>query len=380
MAPVGFLDFNIGDSTPRDVCLDRVNTNTPLTIQRPPKEVILVAMETILEEDSSTLSQSDNCKATFPGSLPHRAGSVSREAVHTNRQVTNGRSRKLLLTRKVFGVILQDPVCLCAAWTLGALVVIGLVFVLTFLAKPSSLDATIPHDFISSHSILTNGQPIGGERKWLDEFSHSVKPKACHSHNDYQRPYPLFSALAAGCASVEADVWITDDGTDLLVGHDEASLTASRTLASMYLDPLLHILDSMNGEVGNTAGAGEIQRRGVFRTEPHATLVLLIDVKSESSKTWPLVVKQLAHLRDGQYLTRYEGDGGLKPGPVTVVGLGNVVIDRAVFVGTNVAPNRAFEEYHDAILDAPLASLPQAIGISSRGNIVSTPPDGKDQI
>ncbi|KAI1033249.1 hypothetical protein LB503_008458, partial [Fusarium chuoi] len=41
---------------------------------------------------------------------------------------------------------------------------------------------------------------------WSTELSHLVSPVMCHSHNDYWRPHPLFSALSVGCASVEADV------------------------------------------------------------------------------------------------------------------------------------------------------------------------------
>lgn len=252
------------------------------------------------------------------------------------------------------------------------------IFVLTFVIKPSSID-TIPHDFISTNPILTSNQPTGGEHKWLDDFSHSVRPRAFHSHNDYLRPYPLFSALAAGCSSVEADVWLTEDGTDLLVGHDEASLTADRTLASMYLDPLLSILDSINAGSEGTTSTEVTQPRGVFRTEPDVTLVLLIDVKTSSSDTWSVVVEQLSALRDKQYLARYE-DGGLKPGPVTVVGSGNIVSDSSVFTSVNVGPDRPFDEYHDTFLDAPLASLPQASHTSQGSNLIASNPDGPGQM
>lgn len=212
----------------------------------------------------------------------------------------------------------------------------------------------------------------------MDEFSHSVKPRECHSHNDYWRPYPLFSALAAGCSSVEADVWITDDGTDLLVGHDQTSLTGDRTLASMYLEPLLNILNSVNEGTEHSAVADMTQRRGVFRTDPDATLVLLIDVKSESSSTWSLVMEQLSALRDKQYLTRYEG-GGLIPGTVTVVGSGNVAADQAVFLGTNATPNRPFDDYHDAFLDVLLASLPRPIEHTRNADTLPTnTPDQRD--
>ena len=56
------------------------------------------------------------------------------------------------------------------------------------------------------------------EFAWRDDFSRDIVPKKCHSHNDYWRPVPLYSALAAGCTSVEADVWLAENG-ELLVSH-----------------------------------------------------------------------------------------------------------------------------------------------------------------
>lgn len=206
-----------------------------------------------------------------------------------------------------------------------------------------------------------------------------TKPRACHSHNDYLQAWPLFSALAAGCSSVEADVWLTDDGTDLLVGHDKASLTPDRTLANMYLDPLLRILDSINAAPEGVAGPERTRPRGVFRTEPDTTLVLLIDVKSHSSDTWPLVVGQLSALRGKQYLARYEG-GGLKAGPITVVGSGNIGSSPSVFTSTNVDPNRPFGDYHDTFLDAPLASLPQIPDLVDHRKALSTSPDEPEEM
>jgi len=40
------------------------------------------------------------------------------------------------------------------------------------------------------------------------DFTQGIVPKAFHSHNDYWRQFPLFSALSVGAVSVEADVWL----------------------------------------------------------------------------------------------------------------------------------------------------------------------------
>lgn len=106
---------------------------------------------------------------------------------------------------------------------------------------------------------------------WLTSDSH-VFPRPCHSHNDYWRPYPLFSALAAGCTGIEADVWLSQDGNDLLVGHDRASLAPHRTLKSMYLDPLFAILKHRNFEEKRDNSTVYDQARGIFSTQPNITV------------------------------------------------------------------------------------------------------------
>ena len=79
---------------------------------------------------------------------------------------------------------------------------------------------------------------------WPTDFSADVQPVACHSHNDYWRKEPLFSALEAGCTGVEADVWLFDE--ELFVGHSTQSLSSQRTLRTLYIDPLLSILHAQN--------------------------------------------------------------------------------------------------------------------------------------
>ncbi|KAF4809582.1 Altered inheritance of mitochondria protein 6-like protein [Colletotrichum siamense] len=223
------------------------------------------------------------------------------------------------------------------------------------------MGAILPHDFISNNVITTDGKSIDGISKWLEDFTHSVVPRNCHSHNDYWRPYPLFSALAAGCVGVEADIWLSDDGLDLLVGHDRGSLSTERTLQKMYLDPLLKILDHQNSQGSMTQFQ---QARGVFNTFPNTSLILLIDVKTNATETWPILVKQLGSLRKKQYLTRFEHietspgfvtKQGIWPGPVTVVGTG--LLDRFTFLDPNHRSYDDYEAYHDTFIDAPLSTL-----------------------
>ena len=53
------------------------------------------------------------------------------------------------------------------------------------------------------------GNAAESAKRWVEDLSAQVSPVMVHSHNDYLRPRPLFSALSVGCASVEADVWLS---------------------------------------------------------------------------------------------------------------------------------------------------------------------------
>lgn len=172
------------------------------------------------------------------------------------------------------------------------------------------------------------------------DFLRDVLPVPCHSHNDYWRKIPLFSALYAGCTGVEADVWLR--AGDLLVGHDTASLQPNRTFATLYVNPLVEILTRQNPA---TKYYNETNN-GVFDTDPAQTLVLLVDLKTDGLETWPWVMKQLGPLRERGWLSRFE-DGKFHHGPITVVGTGNTPFDLIVQNST----------YRDAFFDAPLDGL-----------------------
>ncbi|KAL2266349.1 hypothetical protein VTJ83DRAFT_5701 [Remersonia thermophila] len=174
------------------------------------------------------------------------------------------------------------------------------------------------------------------------DFLRDVMPVPCHSHNDYWRKVPLFSALYAGCTGVEADVWLRNG--DLLVGHEKASLQPNRTFQTLYVNPLVEILTRKNAEPGPSGPDGRAV--GVFDTDPAQTLVLLVDLKTDGPTTWPWVMQQLAPLRDRGWLSYYE-DGQFHQQPITVVGTGNTPFDQIV----SLQPRR------DAFFDAPLDKL-----------------------
>lgn len=120
-----------------------------------------------------------------------------------------------------------------------------------------------------------------------------------HAHNDYEHLRPLQDALTQGFTSVEADVWLVDGA--LLVGHDQTDLKPKRTLASLYLDPLVKRIKSRGGSVFRT-WAGPFQ--------------LLIDVKSDAATTYKAIHAELrAHRR---IMTTFTGDS-VDQGAVTAV-------------------------------------------------------------
>ena len=183
---------------------------------------------------------------------------------------------------------------------------------------------------------------------WPTDFSADVHPVACHSHNDYWRKEPLFSALDAGCTSVEADVWLYDQ--ELYVGHSTSSLTPKRTLRNLYINPLVKILDQQNPKT-SFHPALDRPRNGVFDTKPSQSLVLLIDFKNEGHKIWPFVSEQLEPLRQGKYLTHFNGTSVVE-GPITVVVTGNAPWDEVV----------ANPSYRDMFFDAPLDLMGKLAG------------------
>lgn len=133
---------------------------------------------------------------------------------------------------------------------------------------------------------------------------------------------PLYDALNAGCTSLEADVWLQDD--DLFIGHEQDSLDPLRTLQSLYLDPLLSILGDRNPNLdlaGESTDHQEEDLQGIYQTDPSVSLTLLIDLKTDSAPTLPILIEQLSSLHAHNLLTCFDGTR-IVHGPITVVASG----------------------------------------------------------
>lgn len=89
------------------------------------------------------------------------------------------------------------------------------------------------------------GHAGDGLARYPTDATRNILPIPCHSHNDYWRRVPLLDAIHAGCISVEADVWLFKDREELYVGHGTSSLTRERTFNSLYINPLVDLLDKM---------------------------------------------------------------------------------------------------------------------------------------
>lgn len=187
------------------------------------------------------------------------------------------------------------------------------------------------------------GQP-GEADGYPTDLTRDIAPMPCHSHNDYWRRVPLYEAIHYGCVGVEADVWLFDE--ELYVGHITASLTKNRTLKSLYVDPLVQILDKMNEVPQLGAAVTPPQIRGVFEQAPEQTLVLLIDFKMDGHEQFPVVSEHLQALRSRNYLTYFDGQKVI-PGAVTIIATGNAPFD-------SVTANTT---YRDIFFDAPLDKL-----------------------
>ncbi|MFG2790167.1 phosphatidylinositol-specific phospholipase C/glycerophosphodiester phosphodiesterase family protein [Streptomyces sp. NPDC048419] len=120
-----------------------------------------------------------------------------------------------------------------------------------------------------------------------------------HAHNDYEHPRPLFDALDHRFGSVEADIFLVGD--QLLIGHTADDLDPTRTLESLYLDPLARIAKANHGSV----------YRGYRRP-----LQLLIDIKTEGSSTY---LELDRHLQRYRHLFTTYAHGRVYPGAVTNV-------------------------------------------------------------
>lgn len=119
-------------------------------------------------------------------------------------------------------------------------------------------------------AALTGAVALPAGTALASQGGHGPRPLwRAHAHNDYEHPRPLLDALDHRFGSVEADIYLV--GGQLLVAHDPEDLDPSRTLESLYLDPLAARVRAHHGRV--------------YRRD-RGSLQLLIDIKTEGEATY----------------------------------------------------------------------------------------------
>ncbi|ROW06731.1 hypothetical protein VMCG_04069 [Cytospora schulzeri] len=187
---------------------------------------------------------------------------------------------------------------------------------------------------------ILNGAVSDPKYDYPTSLTREIVPKAFHSHNDYWRQAPFYSALSVGAVSIEADVWLYN-GT-LYVGHEQSALTEERTFDSLYIQPILSVLEAQNPTSSFISGT---TKNGVYDTASSQTLYLFVDLKTDGATTFPAVISALQPLRDVGYLTTFNGTA-VTSGPVTVIGTGNTPLNQVQGV-----------EPRDYFWDAPIPTL-----------------------
>ncbi|UUU20384.1 phosphatidylinositol-specific phospholipase C/glycerophosphodiester phosphodiesterase family protein [Streptomyces sp. DSM 40750] len=149
-------------------------------------------------------------------------------------------------------------------------------------------------------AALAGAVALPGTSALAGEQKHRPRPLwRAHAHNDYEHPRPLLDALDHRFGSVEADIFLVGD--QLLVAHDATDLDPTRTLESLYLDPLAARVRAHHGSV--------------YRGH-RGPLQLLIDIKTEGSSTY---LELDRHLRRYRHLFTTYAHGRVHPGAVTAV-------------------------------------------------------------
>ncbi|KAF7289815.1 Altered inheritance of mitochondria protein 6 [Mycena indigotica] len=197
--------------------------------------------------------------------------------------------------------------------------------------------ASSPLSFVSLVPSLAMRATVATALVFVSSVLAVTKP--IHSHNDYTRAVPFWTAFNLSVMSVEADVWW--QSSQLFVAHTSGDINRSKTLQSLYLDPIMGILNGSRAVPTPISVSNPIQ--------------LLIDMKTSGSSTFPPVAAALAPLRAAGHLTTYDAaTGTLRPGAVTVVGTGNTPLASVLAQNPPRAP-AAGQTWGPHI--APLASV-----------------------
>lgn len=99
-------------------------------------------------------------------------------------------------------------------------------------------------------------------------------PVYIHSHNDYWRPVPFWTAYSSRLYSYEADVYLVDGV--ICVAHDREDITPERNLKDLYIDPIVSVYKENGGRPWKDAKHG---------------IQLMVDIKDATDPTMAALVE-----------------------------------------------------------------------------------------
>lgn len=180
-----------------------------------------------------------------------------------------------------------------------------------------------------------------------------VHPKA-HAHNDYEHATPLFEALAAGFASIEADVHLVNG--ELYVSHNAPRLGTAKTLKELYLGPLQKRIKENGGQVYPNYAP---------------PIYLMIDIKTESEATYQVLKAQLA---DYQEILTHWNDGTVHQGALLVFLSGNrpvetVMKEKMRWVAIDGRPDELDKDYPTELMPVISDRYGKILGWKGEGPI-----------
>ncbi|MBC8154627.1 MAG: glycerophosphodiester phosphodiesterase [Bacteroidetes bacterium] len=128
-----------------------------------------------------------------------------------------------------------------------------------------------------------------------------------HAHNDYEKPNPLVDAYQQRADFIEADVFLVNG--KLVVAHERKQIDTTKTLESLYLNPIVALFEKNGGYVS--------PRRDY-------TFSLVIDMKDGFEEVIPKLVEILQ-------MNLAVFNRGLNPNAVRIVLSGNRPKPAALF-------------------------------------------------
>ena len=120
-------------------------------------------------------------------------------------------------------------------------------------------------------------------------------------------------------------------------------MTNPQTFHTLYLEKLESLLDMQNADIQSEQVNESVPWVGVFDTEPSQSLMLMVDLKTDSALTLAKLESQLQSLREKNYLTHFNGTDIVERS-VTIVASGNAKFE-------DITAN---DTYRDIFLGAPL--------------------------